>query len=343
MSLNPLKIELTVRILEDPNEILKYLYIGTNIPIWPEFHKYIIRDLKLFHAKTILLLENGNPTGNVLVYHNDPDILYFGYFGVIYNNPAKINRLIDELLNYGKLNNFKSILGPINIPGIIFGWGFMEKSKISNLFIQNPVNPPIYQKLFLKRGFSIYNVQNTWEGYLIRINPWKIKKYDFSNYEYFNPKDFDELMKLKPIFLKIQLENLPESTQITPRNPNVFDNYVEFIFDFGYNFMVFFIRYKPTKDIVACGSFLPNPFRTDERGNFNSCVVFTMAIKPEHRGKGLGQLMYGATTLQLREKKIRYGIAPILGDIKTATEWAKSLGGIIGRTHIILKYIINED
>jgi len=343
MSLIHLRKDLTIRILEEYDEIIRYLYIGISIPIWPEFHKYIIRDLKTFHAKAILLLEYGNPAGIVLIYHNNTDVLYFGYFGVINDNSDKINRLIDELIIYRKQNNFKSIIGPINIPGIIFGWGFMEESRISNLILQNPVNPPIYQNLFLKRGFSTYNVQHTWEGYVKRLNPWKIQKYDFSNYEYFNPKDFNELMKLKPTFLKLQLENLPESAQITPRNPSVFDNYAEYIFDFGYNFMVFFLRYKPTKEIVACGSFLPNPFRKDEKGNFNSCVFFTMAMKPEHRKKGLGHLMYGATSLYLHKKKIKYGIGPISGDLKMAIEYAKSLGGIIGRTHIILKYNINKD
>lgn len=335
--------ELTVRILDDPNEILKYLYLGINIPIWPELHKYVIRDLNTFQAKSIILLEDGNPTGNVLIYHNNTDILYFGYFGVVNDYSDKINRLIDELIIYGKQNNFKSIVGPINIPGIIFGWGFMEESRISNLFVQNPVNPPIYLKLFLKRGFSVYNVQNTWEGYLIRLNPWKIKKYDFSNYEYFNPKDINELAKLKPIFLKIQLENLPQSAQISPRNLSLFDNYAEFIFEFGYNFMVFFVRYKPKNEIVACGTFLPNPFRKDEKGNFDSCIFFTMAIKPEHRSKGLGHLMYGASSLQLWKKKIRYGAGPVGEDVKMGTDYAKSLGGIIGRRHIILKHIINEN
>ncbi len=343
MSLIHLRNELTIRILDDLNDILKNLYIGTNIPIWPEFHKYMIRDFKTFHAKAILLLEAGNPTGIVLVYHKTPDILYFGYFGVINHNPVKINYLIDKLILFGKINHFKIIKGPINIPGIIFGWGFMQKKSISNLFPIAPVNPPIYQRIFIRKGFSIYNIQNTWEGHFLKINPWEIKNLDFSDYEYFNPEDFDELMRLKPIFLKIQFENLPESAQVAPRDPNLFDNYAEYVFDYGYNFMIYFVRYKPTNEIVACGCFIPNPFRKDEKGNYDSCIPLTLAVKPEHRGKRLGLLMYGATSLQAWEKKIRYAGGPIAGDLKVSEKFAKNVGGKVCRTHVILNYILNEE
>lgn len=337
MSVIPLKRELSVRILNDINEILKYLQIGVNIPIWPEFQKYIISDLKLFHPKSILLLEDGNVSGHVLIFHDETDTLNFGYFGVINHEEYKIIRLIDEIIKFSKANHFKRIRGPINIPTIIFGWGFMKKGSFSNLFPGNPVNPPIYQKIFLKKDFYIANIQNTWEGYMPRINPWKIKDYDFRNYEYFNPKDLKDLMNLKSIFLKIQTENLPQSAQITPSGVDVFDNYAKFIFEFGYNFMIFFVKFKPTNEIVACGSYLPNPFRKDKKGNYDSCLTLTWAVMPEHRRKGLAILMYGATSLQAWKKKIRYGGGPMGSDIKENAEMAKKIGAIIGRTHLILE------
>ena len=46
MSIIPLKNELSIRILNNPSEILKYLQIGISIPILPEYHKYILDDLK---------------------------------------------------------------------------------------------------------------------------------------------------------------------------------------------------------------------------------------------------------------------------------------------------------
>ena len=77
----------STQILSDSNEILKYLQIGTSIPIWPEFHEYILNDINFFKAKSILLKDNGNPSGNALIYNHDESILYFGYFGV--NNDNK--------------------------------------------------------------------------------------------------------------------------------------------------------------------------------------------------------------------------------------------------------------
>ncbi|MBY9004859.1 MAG: hypothetical protein KGD73_12860, partial [Candidatus Lokiarchaeota archaeon] len=47
---------MSFRIINDYDEILSYMQIGTRIPLWSEFHKYIIFDLKYFKAKSILLL-----------------------------------------------------------------------------------------------------------------------------------------------------------------------------------------------------------------------------------------------------------------------------------------------
>lgn len=333
------KKDLSIKLILDKSEILNYLQIGISLPIWKEFEKYIINDLRFYRAKSLLLTENGNPTGHSLLYDENTDILYFGYFNVINHEEFKIQFLIKRILKFAKENNYKVVRGPINIPTIIFGWGFMKEDSISNLFPGNPVNPPIYHKLFLDNGFKIYNIQHTWEGYLPRINPWKLKKYDFSDYEYFYPQDFEELMKLKETFLKIQSENLSKSARVTPSASSVFDSYAEFVFKFGYNFMFFFVKYIPTQEIVACGSYVPNLFRKNAKGENDSCLTLTWAVLPEHRRKGLAFLMYGATSLLIWRKGIRYGGGPMSDKNIENAEMAKKLGGIIGRTHLLLEYI----
>lgn len=255
------------------------------------------------------------------------------------HNAYKISYLIDEIIKYAKENNFRFIRGPINIPVIIFGFGFMKEGSSESLFIGKPVNPPIYQEIFLSKRFYVKFEENTWVGSpLLRFNPWKIKKYDFKDYEYFNPKDFDDFMKYKYDFLKIHAKNLPLSSRITPNIENLFENYGKFIFKYGYNFMVFLVKYRTTGKIVACGAYLPNPFRKDNKGNYDSCVVYTWAVEPEHRRKGLVLLMYGATSLLLWKKKIKYGAGPIGSDNKNNIEVAKRLAGKIDRTHLILEY-----
>jgi len=334
-----LRKKLAIKFLNISNEIIKYLQLGTNIPIWHEFHKYILNDLKYFQAKSMLLQEDGNPIGHILIYDEGGNTLYFGYFGVINHDADKIAFIIDKLLKYAKKNNYKLIRGPINIPAIIFGWGFMKEGSEESLYIGKPVNPPIYQDSFLKKGFFIKHEDKTWMGAPYpRINPWKIKKYDFDDYEYFNPVDIDDFLKLKSEFLRIHAENLPSSSQITPNVAGVVDNYIEFIFHYGYNFMIFFVRYKPTSKIVACGSYLPNPFRKNDNGNYDSCVLYSWAVEPEHRRKGLVMLMYGATSLQLWKEKFRYASGPVPADNVANTAMAYKLGGINSRIHLILEY-----
>ncbi|TFG11738.1 MAG: hypothetical protein EU535_06905 [Promethearchaeota archaeon] len=333
-------VSLETKLIEDPEEILKNLQIGIQMPILSEFHKYILRDFKIFKAKAILLLEDKNICGFVLLFYENRKLLNFGYFKTIDDEPDKISYLIDEIIKYAKLNNFQQIKGPINIPTVIYGWGFMEENSNSNLFACCPINPQIYQSLFYKKGFKKFLLQYNWEGILPRVNPWSLKEYNFEEYEYFNPKNYEDFNNLKHIFLKIQSEYLPSSSQVTPGPNLVFDSYAEYIFEFGFNFMIFFIRYKPTNQIVACGSFLPNPFRKNNKGNFDSCIVYTWAVIPSHRRKGLAMLMYGATSIQAWKYKIRYGIGPVGSNVKANMELGKKLGASIGRTYVVLEFTI---
>ena len=325
-----------LRIIEDPNCIIKYLQLGTNIPIWPELYEYVLFDLVYFQAKSIVILEDGNVVANVLLYDDSNNTLFFGYFGVNNNDIYIINLLIDKIIEYGKKYNYKVIRGPINIPVIIYGWGFMKAGSKNSLFIGKPVNPPIYQELFLGKKFKIKHEQVTWLGSPLQRHGL-LKKYNFEDYEYFNPIDLADFENYKNDFLRIHAKNLPESSRITPRTDGVIDNYVKFVFKYGHNCMIFFVRYKPKNEIVACGAFLPNPFRRDKNGKFDSCVIYTWAVNQEHRRKGLVMLMYNNATQQLLEKGIIYGAGPIPKDNLANTGFAKKMGGIESRSHLILE------
>ena len=101
--------------------------------------------------------------------------------------------------------------------------------------------------------------------------------------------------------------------------------------------MIFFVRYKPSGKIVACGAYLPNPFRKDSEGNFDSCVIYTWAVNRSHRRKGLVMLMYSNITQQLLKKGIKHGSGPIPKDNLANTGFAKKLGGKESRSHLILE------
>ncbi len=338
------KNKLDIHFVSDIHEILKNLQLGTTIPIWPEFSKYILFDLNHFHAKSILLTEIigiGNITGHVLIFYHDIETLYFGFFGVIDDNEEKIDFLIRALINYAKENNFKSIRGPINIPTIIYGWGFMEEGSKTDLFIGKPVNPPIYQDLFIKNGFFVKIKEVSWEGYFKRIPEKEMDKFDFSEYELFHPKDWDELMSLKKIFLEINARNLAPESILTPDSGSLFHNYVLFVKEYGDLFMFLFVRYKKTGEIVGCMASTPNPFRRNEQGNYDSFAPFTIAVDKEHRKKGVGLLLSKNMFDLAYERHIRYSSTPIESSRKVTVQIAKfKLDLSNPRTHLILEFTL---
>ena len=70
----------------DPYKIINYLKLGTNIPIWKEFEKYIFFDLTHFNAKSMILYQEKKDNkkeilGHVLIFIVEKT-LYFGFFGL---------------------------------------------------------------------------------------------------------------------------------------------------------------------------------------------------------------------------------------------------------------------
>ena len=336
------KNKLDINFVSDIHKILKNLHLGTAIPIWQEFHKYILYDLNHFHVKSILLTETVDieyVAGHVLIFHHNSDTLYFGFFGVINDGKKKIDFLIKSLINYAQENNFKSIRGPINIPTIIYGWGFMEEGSKTDLFIGKPVNPPIYQNLFIQNGFSVKVKEFSWEGYFKRIPAKEMIKFNFSEYELFHPKDWDELMKLKVTFLEISARNLAPESILTPDSGNLFENYVGFVKEYGDLFMFLFARYKKTGEIVGCMVSAPNPFRKNEQGNYDSFAPFSVAVDKEHRKKGIGMLMIKTMFDDAYNRYLRYSSGPAESEQKISIQIAKfKLGLFHTRTHLILEY-----
>ena len=341
MSVNLDKI--SFRIINDYNEILLFMQIGTRIPIWSEFHKYIIFDLKYFKAKSILLLESGNILGHVLVFPGIDNYLNFGYFGVFSHSNDKISMLIDQLIEYARENNFKGVRGPVNIPAIIFGFGFMVEGSKTNLFIGRSVDSPNYLNLFYKSGFENVNEIVTWErDQMLRYNPLKSKKYNYNNYQFEFPENLDDFnQNYKVPFLKLQAENLPLSAAVTPNVAGLIDNYTDFVFKYGFNFMIFFIRDVSKDKLIACGACIPNPFRRNEKGKYDSVNAYTQVVDKQYRRKGIAFLMYGELMELLWQNNIVYGSGMISNQNKVNTDLIiKKYGGLKTRTHVLLDYVI---
>ena len=180
------KNELFIRISTNYEEILKYLHLGISIPILPEFVKYIIKTFKAYNVKALILEESksdnlfgekyDNVVGVSIIYDDGSEKMFFGFFGSYDHDKTKILFLVEKLIEYAKNNKYKYIRGPVNIPAVIFGWGFMEKGSNKSLFICCPVNPPIYQQVFLEKGFYIKFKEDRYDVITIKLNPYKLKK-----------------------------------------------------------------------------------------------------------------------------------------------------------------------
>jgi hypothetical protein len=293
----------------------------------------------LFHTKSILLLEDNNIVGHVLVFHEDTEILYFGFFGVLNHEYEKINFLISELIDYGKHNNFSKIRGPINIPTLIYGWGFLEKNSITSLYIGKPINPPLYQDLFLQKGFIVKTKELSLEGPVIKFNEKMLKNYDVKKYEIFHPRNWKEVLDFKQTFFKLNVNLSPESV-ITPGINNLYETYYEFIKNYGHLYMITFLRYIPSNQIVGSFVCIPNPFRKNDRGINDSYVAYSILIDKEHQGKGIGGILTLNAVNDAWKNEMRYNATPVESSAFRSISICKKFGLKIKRSYLILEYKI---
>jgi len=331
------KFDLKVGTYENVEDIMKFLHIGTNLPIWPNLYKYIEHDIKHFGAKLNVLIEFGYIVGCTLTFKFN-NILYFGYFNVLGNEPKKISFLIDKIISIAEKNDCRSIIGPINIPIVIYGWGFLSWGIIKSLTVASPINSLDYPKLFQNKDFFVRFEDFTWDPIeFFHLNGSLKSRYKFKDYEYVSLKDKNHFQKQREEFTKIQVQNLPESARITPDSKNVLNNYINYIFEQGYSSMVFYIKYKPYDKIIASGAFLPDIFRRT-KDKITSTVVYSWAINPDHRRKGLSLLMYDATMSELSKLGISHYTSRISSKNISSSKVAEFLNGVHTRTHVLLEY-----
>lgn len=326
----------------DPYKIINYLRIGTNIPIWKEFEKYILFDLIHFNAKSIILYQEKKEKdilGHVLSYIVE-ETLYFGFFGVVENDNEFHEKLILKLINYAQDNKCKKIKGPINIPTVIYGWGFMEQQSRKSLFISKPVNPPEYIKSFKKFGFKVTATETTWEGYFEKYFNKYIKPIKINDDYEIEINNWETIHKLKQEHLEINARNLPESSILTPHTDILFDNYLEFIKNYGHPFMFLFAKDKETNKYVGCLTCLPNPFKRENQKKPDSFVLYSLVVDYEHRKKGLGWFLIKVMAEKAIEKDFHFISTPIEKSVIITQKMAEKTRLTLARKHVVLEYLI---
>jgi len=335
--------EISVEIFENPTKIIQFLPLGTRLPVEKRLENYILHDLKLYDARSIICFKSNTtelkPVGHVLVFNLDKDTLYFGFFGVVQDQQSSISILIRELVKYAKEYGFKRIEGPINIPTIIYGWGFLNEGGDTTPFIGKPINPPIYQKIFIKNNFRVKAVQISREGPISDLQLDNFRGVNLENYEIYQPKTWDEVRSLKYIFLRLFAINMPSNSVLTPEPEKLFDKYLEFLKEFGDLFLLIFVRYKPNDEIVGAIIDFPNIFYNKVYNKYNGIVNFALAINREHR-KGHVSLLLGK---QMIKNALKNGVSFMSStyeerNIATDQLTKNYLNHEIRRKHLILEY-----
>ncbi|MBD3197302.1 MAG: hypothetical protein GF317_19765 [Candidatus Lokiarchaeota archaeon] len=338
----------------DVKEFMKYIDLGTDIPILPEFRKYLIRSFKIYKSKAILLKKNihdnifnnnkGEIEGITIIFNEDPEILFFGFFGVYNHDYYKIDLMIKNLINYAKKNNFRKIRGPVNIPAVIFGFGFMEEGSSKIPFVGCPVNPPIYQKKFYENKFYSKYIEDTYKMAAFKVDPRKIPKYDFSDYEVKFPGK-ENIWKVMDEMIALHSSVMPEYSNITPNTIKNVQTLFDYIFEFGEEWMVWTLHYKPSGKMIGCGHAAPNPLSMDRRGRYDTARFLHWVVEKKHQKKGLTVLMYGSVSLEAFKNtsrtKLKYGNGPFGIKNEANIGFAKNKTmGVRTRRHIILEKMI---
>ena len=329
---------LSVEVIENPNDILNYLQLGISIPVREEFYEFILHDLIVYRAKSLILREDDKVVAHTLAYDDGGEVLFFGFFGAIDHEEKHIEFLLGKLIEFAQKHQYKVIRGPINPPTFIYGWGFMTKDSLGDLCISKPVNPPIYQEIFAQCGFYVKSKQGTWEGEIYKSSKEELKRYDFEGYEIHSPKDWDEIPKLKlPLFI-LSARNLATESQVTPSPENIFENFVSFVKKYGGIYMLKLLRHKQSRQFVGCFIALPNPFKKNQEEKYKSFVGYSLTIDKEHRGKGLSMYLIKEVCDAAYEDNIRYASVPMEISVFECSNLVKTnLGFSYTRTHLIME------
>ena len=329
---------LSVKVIENPNDILNYLQLGISIPVREEFYEFILHDLNLYRAKSLILKEGNKVVAHTLVYDDGGDVLFFGFFGAIDHEEKHIELLLGKLIEFAQKNQYKIIRGPINPPTFIYGWGFMAKDSLGDLCVSKPVNPPIYQEIFAQYGFYVKSKQGTWEGEISKISKEELKRYDFEGYEVYSPKDWDEIPQLKLPLLILSARNLATESQVTPSPENLFENFFSFVKKYGGIYMLKLLRHKQSRQFVGCLITLPNPFKKNQGEKYKSFVGYSLTIDKEHRGKGLSMHLVKEMYDAAYEDNIRYVSVPMEASVFECRNLVKTnLSFSCTRTHLIME------
>jgi hypothetical protein len=333
------------KIIENPDQILEVIQTGTHLPVLPELKKYIRFDLVDLKCKSLVIYsedQENKPIGHTLVFPINQQMLGFGYFNVQGNREDIISTLISLLISYAKDCGCSEIYGPLNVPIYIFGFGFLQEEAKPFIYGGHSFHLPIYHQLFEKHGFEIKMKYRSYEVVMVPINPYALPNLDFSDYKMCNPQTREEFDSVKGKWLDLHAMHMPSEIRLTPNPQSEVSSLVDYVFEFGYNYLLFWIEYMKSGEFVAAGAVPPNCFHLWEKGpklgHCKSYLGFDFVVAKDHRNKKLSILMWGDTTTKGIEKgrsaKLNYLVEE---DNTYSIKIIQRFGGVHKYTYLLMK------
>jgi hypothetical protein len=314
-----------VKKIEVISECINLLQNGTNLPVKNELSRFIQVEFEELKVSSLIMRYKNDVVGHTIFFDHQ-DILYFGFFNASHDNSEIIDYLIDCLIDIAKERKCNSIRGPINLPTLIYGWGFYESGD-TTIAAGTPYSDPCYIDVFKKRGFMNWHRLLWFKIPIISINPTNqidVRIADFENTDWVLP------------YIMLQEKLFPDSAKLTPgRTMRTFLENLAFIRQFGYKECIYH-AYDQNK-LVGLGYWTPNPFDLNEQGKTKSALMMGAATDPEYQNKGVLSEMFKYFGRDAVKNKINYG-EWLVGDdnpicIHTAS---KSFGGKQNRSYQIL-------
>ena len=321
-----------------PREIATNLHYGINLPVSKKFQRYCISDLTHFNSFSWLLSQDNKIVGHVLLFYENREILYFGFFRINDDDPVKISYLVDKVIAFAHQRKFKMVQGPINIPTVLYGWGFMKEDKVQTVYRGCPINSPLYNSIFTDKGFQVKHTIVTLEGPIPQISGDILTDYDYSDYELIHLNNWTEFFNYSGDYFKLVAENLSPEHSYTPNIEALSDNYVQIEIRFGHPFMLTFIKHIPSDKIIGHLVSLPNPFKKNLKGQYDSITLFTIVIDKKYQRKGLGLLLVKTSCDKARSHNMIYTTGPVDATNGESLKLGKKIGLVHMRTHEIFEY-----
>lgn len=260
--------------------------------------------------------------------------MFFAFFGVPSEDADLIERLVQELMLIARERNVSDIRGPINIPHVIFGWGFAEEGSSQELFAAADYTNPEYITHFTNAGFCIMHriLRFKVPTQPIPLEPtWEIKWGDVSE---------EGRQEWKETFIDMQIHLFPKTTQVTPNVIPFFDCCMDFIQEWGSGRLIIWARdtINGVRIPIGLGFATPNCYdMNEETGKCKSILMFGGVIEPEYQQKGVLKQMLIMISNWNTEDGVTYGEMPIGDDNPGSIHMAKSYGGKQNRSHVILQ------